>query len=280
MGKFDGVMIVSDVDGTFLGKDARIVPENLAAIDYFKREGGLFTLATGRDSFLIAGRVPDVRELCNCPVIASNGAYIYDLQSDRIIDEEFLPEPEASGVVDAVRAAYPEISLRITCGGKHLADKDYPLLQDVMERYPGCVVVVPYEEIPRGCWHHVTWMGEPEEMEAVRQAALSHMKGGCACASGGRTIFEITSAKGTKGLMLGRLKRLIGRENMTVWAIGDYENDISMLLAADRCAMPENGIDSLRSIPGIVEVCHHDRGAIAGLIRYIEHEIDCGGSRA
>ena len=134
MGKFDGVMIVSDVDGTFLGKDARIVPENLAAIDYFKREGGLFTLATGRDSFLIAGRVPDVRELCNCPVIASNGAYIYDLQSDRIIDEEFLPEPEASGVVDAVRAAYPEISLRITCGGKHLADKDYPLLQDVMER--------------------------------------------------------------------------------------------------------------------------------------------------
>jgi len=59
-----------------------------------------------------------------------------------------------------------------------------------------------------------------------------------------------------------------------IWAIGDYENDLPMLRKADRCAMPENGIDSLRSIPGIVEVCDHDRGAIAGLIRYIENEID------
>ena len=277
MGKFDGVMIVSDIDGTFLGKDARVVPENLEAIGYFKREGGLFTFATGRDSFLIGNRIANLRELCNCPIIASNGAYIYDLQRDVIVEEEFLPEPEISGIVDAVRAAHPDVSLRITCGGKHLADKEYPLLDGVRARYPGVVVVMPYEEMPRGCWHHVTWMGEQEEIEAVRQTAMLHMKDGCSCMSGGRTIFEITSAKGTKGSMIGRLKRLIGRENMMLWAIGDYENDMSMLMAADRCAMPENGIDSLRSIPGIVEVCHHDEGAIAGLIRYIEQEIDGGG---
>jgi len=272
MGKFDGVIIVSDIDGTFLGKDSRMVPENIEAIEYFKQEGGLFTLATGREIFMIPRRVPNVKELCNCPIIASNGAYIYDLQRDRIVEEEFLPEPEISGIVDAVRAACPEVSLRITCNGKHLADKDYPALRGLMAIYPGLVVVVPYEEIPRGRWHHVTWMGEPEELEAVRRAAAPHVKDGCACAFGGQRIFEITSAKGTKGEMLGRLKKLIGRKNAVLWAIGDYENDLPMLRMADRCAMPENGIDSLRSIPGIVEVCHHDQGAIAGLIRHIENE--------
>ena len=43
---------------------------------------------------------------------------------------------------------------------------------------------------------------------------------------------------------------------------------------ADRCAMPLNGIDKLRSIPGVVTVCHHDEGAIAGLIRHIERELE------
>lgn len=273
MGKFDGIIIVSDIDGTFLGKDSRMVPENLDAIEYFKKEGGMFTLATGREIFMIPRRVPNLRELCNCPLIASNGAYIYDLDKDAIADEEFLPEPEISGIVDAARKACPEVSLRITCGGKHLTDKDYPILRGLMVNYPDCIVEVPYEQIPHGRWHHVTWMAEPEELERVKQAITPHLKGGCACVLGGRTIFEITSTKGTKGGMIPRLKKLIGKEDATIWAIGDYENDLPMLRAANRCAMPENGIDTLRTIPGIVKVCDHDQGAIAGLIRYLEKEL-------
>ena len=31
-------LIVSDIDGTFLGKSSRMVPENLEAIEYFKKD--------------------------------------------------------------------------------------------------------------------------------------------------------------------------------------------------------------------------------------------------
>ncbi len=274
MGKFDGIIIVSDIDGTFLGAERQLIPQNLKAIEYFQSEGGRFTLATGRDAFMISQRVPMVKELCNCPVIAGSGAYIYDFQQEKIVDGEFLPEPEIFDIVDAARAACPELSLRITCGGRQLTDKAYPVLLRLMQGYPDFVVQMPYEEIPRSGWHHVIWTGEPEELEKVKQAVAPHLKGGCACVFGERTIFEMTSVKGTKGEMLGRLKKLMGREDAVIWAIGDYENDLSMLKAADRCAMPENGIDSLRSIPGIVTVCNHEEGAIAGLIRYIENEMD------
>ena len=84
---------------------------------------------------------------------------------------------------------------------------------------------------------------------------------------------ELQSVRGTKGAMLSRLKALVGKKNAALWAIGDYENDELMLKMADRCAMPENGIGKLRKIPGIVTVCDHDEGAIAGLIRHIENEI-------
>ena len=274
MGKFENIIIVSDIDGTFLGKDSRMVPENLEAIEYFKSEGGLFTVATGREAYSIPHRIPLIAELCNAPVIACNGAYIWDASNDRILLEEFLPEPEISQIVDAARAACPDVSLRVACGGKHLTDKEYPILKAVSERYPGRIEVLPYENIPHGQWHQITWMDEPEALDRVRSVIEPLFRGGCTCSLGGRTLLEVHSVKGTKGAMLPRLKSLIGKENATLWAIGDYENDYLMLKMADRCAMPENGIERLREIPGIVTVCDHDEGAIAGLIRHIEQELE------
>ncbi|MBQ3226919.1 MAG: HAD hydrolase family protein, partial [Clostridia bacterium] len=53
MGKFDGVLICTDLDGTLLKKDKTISEENLKAIEYFKREGGFFTIVTGRMPFYV-----------------------------------------------------------------------------------------------------------------------------------------------------------------------------------------------------------------------------------
>ena len=46
-----------------------------------------------------------------------------------------------------------------------------------------------------------------------------------------------------------------------------------MLKAADRRAVPQNGLPVLKNLPGAVVVCDHDQGAIAGLIDYIESEL-------
>lgn len=48
MGKFDGILICTDLDGTLLRNDGTISQENLSAIEYFKAEGGYFTFVTGR----------------------------------------------------------------------------------------------------------------------------------------------------------------------------------------------------------------------------------------
>ena len=48
MGKFDGVLLVSDFDDTLYGSDFTVSPENVHALTYFVQEGGTFTVATGR----------------------------------------------------------------------------------------------------------------------------------------------------------------------------------------------------------------------------------------
>ena len=48
MGKFDGVLLVSDFDDTLYGLDLRVCPRNIEALNYFIAQGGRFTVATGR----------------------------------------------------------------------------------------------------------------------------------------------------------------------------------------------------------------------------------------
>ena len=48
MGKFDGVLICSDIDGTLTDSCGKISTENCRAIEYFQSEGGMFTVSTGR----------------------------------------------------------------------------------------------------------------------------------------------------------------------------------------------------------------------------------------
>ena len=47
MKKFEGILMVTDLDGTLLRNDKSISEENLKAIEYFKSNGGIFAFVTG-----------------------------------------------------------------------------------------------------------------------------------------------------------------------------------------------------------------------------------------
>ena len=274
MGKFDNIIIVSDIDGTFLGKNSRMVPENLEAIEYFKAEGGSFTIATGREIMNIPSVIPCIGELCNVPVIACNGACIWDAAADRIVHEEFLPEPEISRIADAARMQCPEVQMRISVRGEfwteRLADMTKKTFYNMLDHFR----FMPYEQMAHGKWYKLGWDGTPDELARVRAVLETAVGEGCLIQLGHSTILEVQSKRGTKGAVLNRLKEMAGKENAVLYAIGDYENDYGMLSMADRPAMPSNGMERLREIPGMIEVCDHDEGAIAGLIRYIENEAE------
>ena len=48
MGRFDGVMILTDMDGTLLNSQRQLSRGNQEAARYFMEQGGLFSVATGR----------------------------------------------------------------------------------------------------------------------------------------------------------------------------------------------------------------------------------------
>ena len=89
MGKFSGVLIACDVDGTLV-ENGVLSDENAKAINYFIDEGGLFTVATGRTPDHIKEHyMPELK--VNVPMICVNGTVIADEETHEILWEQKMP---------------------------------------------------------------------------------------------------------------------------------------------------------------------------------------------
>ena len=71
--------VVSDMDGTLLGKDHLIPAENLQAVEALRAKGIRFTIATGRVDYMVREftRQLNLRE----PIISCNGAMVRSLST-------------------------------------------------------------------------------------------------------------------------------------------------------------------------------------------------------
>ena len=76
MGKFDGILFCSDVDGTLMNGKTPVSEKNIKAIEYFEANGGAFTACTGRHPRIVSTVLADVT--LNAPIMGYNGAIIYD----------------------------------------------------------------------------------------------------------------------------------------------------------------------------------------------------------
>ncbi len=278
MAKFDNIIIVSDIDETFLGKKGRMVPENLEAIEYFKNNGGSFTVATGREDYLILSSIPNINEIVNIPIIGCNGAYICDMNDRSIKYEVFLDYEKIKPIIEKTAEMEPNLWMRVSSDGKmyctiepNVGDKWYKIFGDRI------VVGDIHTTSNTARWHKILFEGAKEQVSHIREyfdTLAADLPFEFVYAH--PTVLEIMPKNGTKGMMLNNLKKVVGKPNVTIFAVGDYENDEQMLRMADRCATPMNGMDYLKEIPGIMVLCDNDAGAISDLIGRIEKEIDGG----
>ena len=270
MAKFSNIIIVTDIDGTFLGKGGRLVPRNMEAVEYFKANGGSFTVATGREFYLIYPNIPNIADIVNVPIIACNGSYIYDLSADKTVCEEFLYDETAYRILTEANRRFTDIGIRISTDGKVIVEHEFDRIKSCFSRFDGRYIEMPFEKVPRGRWHKIVFEGAVERIAEVRmfleESDNEHFEYVLAWAD----TLEIQPKLGTKGAMLGRLKEIIGKKEAKLFAAGDYENDEIMLRAADFPVVPANGLQLLRDIKGSINVGHHDKGAIADLIELIE----------
>lgn len=268
MGKFDGILICTDLDGTLLKNDKSISAENKEAIEYFKSEGGYFTFVTGRMAFYSEDSYHAVNP--NAPVGCVNGGGVYDYEKDEYVWQCELPK-HANEIIDDVEREFPEIGIQINTFHKAYFCKD----NESMIRFRRVTglpnLKMHYRDIEETFAKVIFGSDLPEEIISLDKFLKSHhLADDFDFIHSERSLYEILPKGIGKGMAVKKLAEYLGIDNSKTVAIGDYNNDISMFDAAGvSIAVSNASPDALRAAKYIT--VSNEEHAIARVIADIEN---------
>ena len=270
---FTGIMIVSDFDGTLRSDDGSVSDNNINAIKRFTDHGGKFMIASGRAEFVLDSISPIAKTLVNVPCILSNGSYLYDYKSRKRSYEKCLEPDNIREVLYMIRDIAPEAGIRIVRGEEYLTpDENEEIKKQIATGFMENVRVYTYENIPVDKINKITICVNDEKVTEIRKALEAKYSDCFEIYMSWKTVLEIQAKGISKGAMLEfvRHKYIENGDNITIYAVGDYENDIDMMKKADYACCPSNSLDIVKNICNI-HLCSNNEGAIADLINKIEN---------
>ena len=279
MGKFDGVLLASDFDNTLLytedslrtGAPVPPLPErNREALKYFIREGGAFSIATGRALAAFA-RYADMVPM-NAPGVVCNGAAIYDFEKGEYLDAALLDDQarqrgqavldrfpsvavEAYHIDNVIHVVRPNAISRQHEHMTHVSLTEAPSLPEVPLPLGKLLFEADHETL-EGVLAFLTEQGWAEDYELI--FSVSH-------------LLEMTIQGASKGGMIRRLAARLGISMEHVYCAGDEANDLSMLHAAAEGFAPANASAAVRE-SGATVVCDAREGAIADVIAILDRK--------
>jgi Cof subfamily protein (haloacid dehalogenase superfamily) len=229
--KFKGYLICTDIDGTLVNSKGELSANNLAAIKEFQLGGGLFTVSTGR----MPEYVLNFPFLPNAPVISVNGTVIYDIDNRKVI-REFPLDCYYDDVIVYIGSRYADVirNYEVYTHGDWTCVEDRPLAS-ITEHFREQKV---YKILFR--------FFNAEDAVAMNRDLDEKF--------GDRFLFDRSWLLGVemhiknsgKGHCVKLLKEEMCSDIHTAIAIGDFENDITMLKVADIGFATQNAPDNVK----------------------------------
>lgn len=265
MGIFSGCLLISDIDGTLL-IDGVIPENNIDAINYFKAEGGLFTVASGRGPSIGKQIAKDLR--VNAPVLFSNGSIIFDVYEDKVLHAEYLSD-ECKDLVKRTIQKFPEIGAEVNLIEKIITVNDNETTK-WHRGYDG------FDYLPYTCdeaynfnWVKTLFMTEDQELLArVKQFMNSIKPDSAEYIVTSPIYYEVHVGGINKAVNIPRLSGMLNISADKIFTIGDYYNDVEMVNAAAIGAFTEEAPEDIKPLAKYISKPVR-LGAVADFIDYL-----------
>lgn len=266
MGKFDGILLCSDLDDTLLTTDKKISEDNKRMIEYFKSEGGLFTFATGRITHGANLMVKYIKP--NAPMVCFNGAAIYDHVSKRLLWKLEL-DNDAVKVMEFVDKQFPFSGLEV-CTETEVYFCKTNMFVEIHKKHEQLPDLnADFHDVPKP-WIKVLFMQEANKVDEVRQGLLnSDFTEKFDFIQSSPNYYELLPKNASKGNALLKLAEILNIPINKVIAIGDNENDISMIKAAGVGIAVANAIPDLKNAADFITV-DNNSNALAAVINMLD----------
>jgi Cof subfamily protein (haloacid dehalogenase superfamily) len=238
MGKFSGVLLVSDYDDTLYGSDFTVSEPNRAAIRYFIGEGGRFTVATGRARNTFRPQITRENLTVNAPAVLSNGALLYDFQKEQVICQTALPRSAPSDL-RALMNKLPTVGLEVYHNEDLYIDRPNPYTDRHVARVKTGWTRSSLENVPTP-WVKAIVEDDYGVLQEAQRFLLGCWRDRYEAIFSNRCMLELTARGAHKGGMVLRLADYLGIQREHIYCVGDNQNDIPMLAVSAIPFAPAN----------------------------------------
>jgi Cof subfamily protein (haloacid dehalogenase superfamily) len=244
-------LLVTDVDGTLLTPDRRILPSVREAVRAARCCGVRVCLATGRtwSSVHPYAEALDI----DPPIILFNGGVVHDFRKGRTLLRQTLDPEHARTVLELLRA-FPEVQPhlyvddRIYVGRMNDLTRTYARKDGVhVEAVGDLMKVLPPDPMK------ILIVGEPEELARV-EATIRRYCPDIHAVFSEATYLEILPAGVSKGSALRVLAQAVGVELQETIAVGDNPNDLEMIQTAGLGVAVANAHPDVKAVAQYVTV--------------------------
>ncbi|AAK80883.1 hypothetical protein BJV85_000955 [Clostridium acetobutylicum] len=241
--RFEGWILISDMDDTLIGSDKRISEKNLNAIKKFQSLGGRFTIATGRT---MESAYRYIRNLqVDLPVILYNGAKIYDFNKSKTIFEIELDD-RVKEIIKKVKEYDTSFGIEIYSNENTYIYNTCRFTERFKKRGYSVFYEIP-EELWKEKWTKVLVVGEKNQEDYLEEN-FERLFGKVNLVRSGENYLEIIPKGLSKGAALENLCNLEGVDINKVISVGDNMNDYELIKKAGYGFCVSNGNNRLISM--------------------------------
>ena len=266
------ILYVTDLDGTLLNRNGRLNPKSVEIINDLVNRGMMFTYATARS--LSSASVVTEGLSANIPVIAYNGAFIFQAATGEILSQERFSEKEMYDVKLVLDEYYISPLVYSFINGVEkvswILGEENEGIRRYLDTRKGDRRLHPVEnkaELYQGDMFYFTCIGEKEELQPVYEVFSKDERYHCTIQ---QEIYrpefwcEIMPANATKANAIKKLKKI--QDCDRIISFGDAINDIPMFEIADEAYAVENAVEELKALAtGIIGSNEND-----GVAKWLE----------
>lgn len=250
-------LIATDLDGTIVSHKGVITQRTIDAFTKAKDLGVHIFFVTGRPPRWM-GEIRDVFSFGEA--ICCNGAMLYDLQNDAVLEEWMISIEDQLELVRRMRIAMPEMSFAVESNDHYHREIAYIPKWDAGLDDVGVVkiedaIAKPALKVLGRCSNHEftsDQMVEVAHRELKDLVTVTH-------STSRDSLIEISALNISKGATLSVIAARLGLTAEDCVAFGDNPNDFSMLSwAGNSFAMSDGHPGAAQFAKNIAEPCTHD----------------------
>lgn len=260
--RFDGWVLISDMDDTLINSNREISKNNIEAIKKFQSLGGKFTIATGRTMESAYRYIKDLP--VDLPVILYNGTKIYDFKNNKIIFEKFL-EDRVKDIIKEVKKYDSSYGIEVYCNENTYVYSSCRFTERFKKRGYEVFYGVP-EEVLKENWSKVLVIGEKDQ-EDYLEKNFEKLFGKVNLVRSGENYLEIIAPGLSKGAALEKLCKKENIDINKVISVGDNMNDYELITKAGHGFCVANGNKKLIEMCDNVSVSN-DENAIEYIVNW------------